>query len=110
MSDYNRNAPELIIKGEKWEDKNELRISVADRLIKAIGTNKKLTANARLLLIILLGQATSGFHISEQWILDRTGMTHQTYLNTKNRLIELGLISQKKYKNIIVNIDAIEGI
>ena len=42
MSDISRNAPELIILGEKWEANNEQRIAVADRLIKAIGTNKKL--------------------------------------------------------------------
>ena len=39
MSDISRNAPELIILGEKWEANNEQRIAVADRLIKAIGTN-----------------------------------------------------------------------
>ena len=69
MSDISRNAPELIILGEKWEANNEQRIAVADRLIKAIGTNKKLKANERLLLIILLGQAPQGFHVSEKWIL-----------------------------------------
>lgn len=108
MSDYSRNAPELIIKGEKWEVNNESRISVADRLIKAIGTNKQLKANDRLLLIILLGQAIEGFHPSEQWVLDRTGMSHKTYLECKKRLQQLKIIRCEDYKSIIVNIDAIE--
>jgi len=108
MSDISRNAPELIILGEKWEANNEQRIAVADRLIKAIGTNKKLKANERLLLIILLGQAPQGFHISEKWILDRTGMSHDTYLNCKKHLRELGYINYKEYDNITIDIEKIE--
>ena len=49
------NAPALYINGQKWKQQNEQRISVADRLLVAIGNKKGLTANDRLLLIILIG-------------------------------------------------------
>ena len=61
------NAPALYMRGKKWKQENEQRISVADRLLVAIGTTKGLTANDRLLLILLIGQTddvTKPFHPS----------------------------------------------
>lgn len=109
MSEFNRNAPELIINGEKWEVNNESRIAVADRLIKAIGSNKKLKANERLLLLVLLGQARHGFHVSEKWVLDRTGMSHDSYLRCRKHLEELQYLSYENYKNITLYIEKIEN-
>ena len=108
MSNTNRNAPELIIQGEKWIEENEQRISIAERLIKAIGTNKRLNANDRLLLIIFLGQK-SGFHPSEQWVIEHTGMSADTYHTAREKLNKLQYITFEKYKFIQLNIDKIIG-
>ena len=107
MTNSNRNAPELIIEGDKWVQEKEQRISVAERLIHAIGTNKKLNANDRLLLIIFLGQA-SGFHPSEQWIIEHTGMSADTYHSSREKLNKLNYITYEKYKFIKINIENIE--
>lgn len=107
MSDNVRNAPALYLKGEKWIEENEQRISVADRLMKAIGSNKKLNANDRLLLILFLGQA-NGFHPSERWVLERTGMSADTYHSCRKKLNKLGYIEYEQYKHIIININALE--
>lgn len=105
------NAPALYIKGAKWKEQNEQRISVADRLLVKIGTMKGLTANDRLLLILLVGQTndpTKPFHPSERWILDRTGMSHDTYLERRKKLVEKGILEIVDYVSITVRLDAFE--
>ena len=113
MGDYNKtNAPALYINGVKWQEPNEQRISVADRLLVAIGTKKGLTANDRLLLILLLGQTDNPakpFHPSEKWIRDRTGMSHDTYITRRKALAEKGILTLKEYESITINIDALEN-
>lgn len=104
------NAPALYIKGSKWKEQNEQRISVADRLLVAIGNKKGLTANDRLLLILLLGQTddpTNPFHPSEKWIRERTGMSHDTYIERRKSLAAKGIITFKEYESITINIDMI---
>ena len=103
-----KNAPQLIIEGDKWIEDNELRISVADRLITAIATNKNLTSNDRLLLIVLLGQAATGFYPAEKWVLNHTGMDKKTYHRCRQRLIEQGIMDFQEYKYMKIFIDNIE--
>jgi len=110
MANYG-NAPALYIKGQKWVEQNEQRISVADRLLVALGTKKGLTANDRLLLILLIGQTndpTKPFHPSEKWVRDRTGMSHDTYLERRKALAAKGIIELKEYESITINLNAIE--
>ena len=106
------NSPALYIKGSKWREQNEQRISVADRLLVALGNIKGLTANDRLLLILLIGQTndpTKPFHPSEKWIRDRTGMSHDTYISRRKILAEKGIIDFKEYDSITINLDKIES-
>ena len=105
------NAPALYMRGKKWKEGNEQRISVADRLLVAIGTTKGLTANDRLLLILLIGQTddvTKPFHPSEKWIRDRTGMSHDTYIERRKALAAKGIIEFKEYESITINLDYFE--
>lgn len=105
------NSPALYIRGNKWKEPNEQRISVADRLLVAIGTEKGLTANDRLLLILLIGQTddpTRPFHPSEKWIRDRTGMSHDTYISRRKALAEKGILDFKEYDSITVNLNYFE--
>ena len=105
------NAPALYIKGQKWQQKNEQRVSVADRIWKELGTMKGLTANDRLLLILLLGQTddkNNPFHPSEKWIRERTGMSHDTYIERRKKLAEKGLIDFKEYESMTVRLDIID--
>jgi len=106
------NAPALYIKGQKWKQQNEQRISVADRLLVAIGNKKGLTANDRLLLILFIGQTddpTRPFHPSEKWVRERTGMSHDTYLERRKNLIAKGIIEIKEYESITINLDSLEN-
>ena len=107
MSKTNRNAPELILVGGKWAEKNEIYLTLPDRIIKQIGTNANLTANERLLLMVLIGQAESGFHPSVQWILDRTGMSEKTYIRCRLSLIEKNIIETEDCVFIKINLDNI---
>ena len=106
------NAPALYIKGQKWKQQNEQRISIADRLLVAIGNKKGLTANDRLLLIVLIGQTddpTRPFHPSEKWIRDRTGMSHDTYIERRKSLAAKGIIDFKEYESITINLESLEN-
>lgn len=110
MSNTN-NAPALYIQGQKWIKENEQRISIADRLLVNIGSKKGLTANDRLLLLILIGQTndpTKPFHPSEKWIRDRTGMSHDTYIERRKSLVEKGIIEFKEYDSITINLNMLE--
>lgn len=107
MSSINRNAPKLKFSGgTKWKEENEQRLSIADRLFVALG-KLNLTANERLILIVLLGQK-EGFRPTEQFMLDRTGMSHQTYLASRKSLEKKGLITLLPYCEIIVRLDVID--
>lgn len=102
------NAPALYMRGRKWQEPNEQRISVADRLLVAIGTTKGLTANDRLLLIVLIGQTddpSKPFHPSEKWVRDRTGMSHDTYIERRKSLAEKGIIELREYESITINLN-----
>lgn len=92
MSGFNKNAPELILEGEKWAEQNENYATIPDRFFQKLGTRKDLTANERLLLLLFIGQAYEGFHPSRQWILERTGMNEKTYDRCRNNLVEKGII------------------
>lgn len=102
-----RNAPQLLLEGEKWIEENESRISIADRLLVAVGSRKDLTAYDKLLLLVLLGQSYSGFYPSEKWILDRTGMDKKTYHRCRQHLIESGIMEFEEYKYMKIFIDNI---
>lgn len=106
MGELSRNAPRLDFQGQKWIKDNEQRITVADRLLVSIG-KLNLTANERLILILLLGQK-EGFRPTETFVRERTGMTHQTYMNARKGLEEKCLIHCEPYKEIVILIDQIE--
>lgn len=106
MAVPNNQAPELKFTGHKWNSENEQRLSIADRLWVKLG-NKKLTANERLFLLVLLGQK-EGFHPSEKFITERTGFSHDTYITTRKKLSDKGFITILPYESITIHIDKID--
>lgn len=64
-------------------------------------------ASAQLRVMIVLLGTKPGFAISEEWILDRTGLKERSYLEARKALVNRGWITHTPYKKIVVNIDAI---
>lgn len=58
------------------------------------------------IMIVLLGTKPDSFSISEQWICDRTGLLHSSYINARKALINRGWLTLNKGE-LIVNIDTI---
>lgn len=57
-------------------------------------------------MLVLIG-TKPGFRISEQWILDRTGLQHASYINARKALVNRGWITLDAASAITVNFDVI---
>ena len=56
--------------------------------------------------MVLIG-TKEGFKVSEQWILDRTGLQHASYINARKALINKGWLSLEAANSITVNFNNI---
>lgn len=65
--------------------------------------------SAQLRIMIVLIGTKPGFKVSEQWILDRTGLQHASYITARKKLIEMGWLTLDAATTITVNINAIYG-
>lgn len=101
-----KQAPALNFNGEKNQtnSNNHYHIpqGLADIVFKELGN-----ASAQLRVMLVLIGTKPGFNISEQWILDRTGLQHASYLNARRALEQRGWLSLSAGKAIIVNFDTI---
>ena len=59
-------------------------------------------------MLVLIG-TKEGFGVSEQWLLDRTGINHSSYINARKALINRGWITLEPSKTIIINYDKIRS-
>jgi hypothetical protein len=59
-------------------------------------------------MLVLIG-TKPGFAISEQWILERTGLKHASYINARRDLCEMGWLTLDPSKTITVNFSVIHG-
>jgi hypothetical protein len=57
-------------------------------------------------MIVLVG-TKEGFHISDKWICDRTGLQHPSYIKARKALVERGWLTHDPAKGITININAI---
>lgn len=107
MANYNQ-APKL----HHNVDKNDL-IAACDNNFYAIPQilgdiiNHQLAhSSAQMRIMYVLIGTKEGFGLSEQWMLDRTGLTHSRYIEARNNLKKRGWIIHEK-GNITVDYAAI---
>lgn len=97
-------APVLIHNGSKKVGVQYYALSqqLMDIIFRELGN-----ASAQLRVMIVLIGTKPDFGVSQQWILDRTGLCERSYINARNELIKRGWISHVPCKSITVNFDAI---
>lgn len=110
MPNYNQ-APILKfdIPKEKGSNYYELPQKLMDKIFEQIGTS-----SAQLRIMIVLIGTKPGFAVSEQWMLERTGMSHSSYMKARKQLMDIGWITlekndSKNSNNIVVNFKTICG-
>ena len=97
-------APILIHNGSKKVGVQYYALSqqLMDIIFKELGN-----ASAQLRIMIVLIGTKPNFGVSQQWILDRTGLGERSYINARNELIKRGWLSHVPCQSITVNFDAI---
>lgn len=64
--------------------------------------------NELKIMVVLLGTLGDGsFRISEQWLLDRTGMEHSAYIRARKALVARGWLRHEEGQTITVDYDAL---
>ena len=100
----NYSAPKIIIDGQSLSQReSNWKMIYPREFFEAIGSDKRLTANARLYLIIVSSQS-SGFPMAEQTIKNLTGMSGATFDRTRKLLEELGYITINDRKETIIHL------
>lgn len=99
-------APKLHHSGEKMVSNQFYQIpqDIADIVFNELGN-----ASAQLRVMLVLIGTKEGYGVSEQWILDRTGINHSSYMTVRKALINRGWITLKPSEAIIVNYDNIRS-
>lgn len=98
-------APTLINKKPNTKNFYALNQDIMDIIFNKLSGKE---GNQIKLMSVLIG-TKSGFGISESWILERTGMSHASYIRARQALIEKGWLSLEN-KNIIINYSNIVGV
>lgn len=100
----NCSAPKIIIEGRPLSQReSNWKMIYPREFFEAISEDKRLTANARLYLIIVSSQS-NGFPMAEQTIKNLTGMGGTTFDRTRKLLEELGYITINDRKETIVHL------
>jgi hypothetical protein len=103
-------APILGFIGEKFEkDKQHYEIpqDIADIVFNEL---KDQSVKIRLMLVLI--GTKEGWGVSEDWLLQRTGISHSSYIRARKELIDKGWLSAGKIKDknvILIDFDAIRG-
>lgn len=105
-------APELKAVGSKQdaEGSNFYQIpqSVCDIVFTKLGSQ---AVGAMKLMIVLIGtKPNCGFRLSEDWLMQRTGIKSAKTLSTaRQKLVEMGWIEYEPYKYLTIRYDVILG-
>lgn len=102
-----KQAPTLKFNGDKKVSKDfyKLPYNIITPLFNELSGKE---GNLLKLMIVLLG-TQQGFKITQNWVLERTGMSKDAYYRARKKLEELGYITYNEEKNTItVNIDYIK--
>ena len=103
-------APILGFIGDKFEkDKQHYEIpqDVADIVFNEL---KDQSVKIRLMLVLI--GTKEGWGVSEDWLLQRTGISHSSYIRARKELIDKGWLSAGKVKDknvILVDFETIRG-
>ena len=98
-----KQAPTLVHEGKK----NDKQFYALPQNLMDIVFNELKDSSAQLRIMIVLIGTAPGFKVSEQWILDRTGLQHASYISARKKLVEKGWLKLDAATSITVNIDAI---
>lgn len=101
-----KQAPKLVFNGNKFNHSKgfyQIPQEAADKLF-----NEFARKPAYLRLMLVLIGTEPGFGLSVKWITERTGMTQQTYYNTREELEKLGWLTCEN-DQVIVNFDKLYG-
>lgn len=98
-------APVLKYDGAKNLGNNFYAIpqDIADIIFKELGNS-----SAQLRIMLVLIGTKPDFLVSEKWILERTGLSHGSYINARKALVEKGWITHIPNKEIVVNFNKIK--
>lgn len=104
-----RNAPILVVKGRKMGDDMEqpyyaIPQDMADILFSLLGDR-----SAQLRIMMVLCGTRPGFVLSEKWMLERTGLTHASYIRARKELSDEGWINYDPHRSITVDYNYIYG-
>lgn len=100
-------APVLEHNGEKKKAGTNEQFYLLPQGLMDIVFSSLGNASAQLRVMIVLLGTKPGFAVSEEWILDRTGLKERSYIEARKALVNRGWITHTAFKNIVVNIDAI---
>ena len=101
-----KQAPKLVFNGNKFNKIKgfyQIPQEAADRIFTEFARKP---AYLRLMLVLI--GTEPGFGLSVKWITERTGMTQQTYYNTRDELAEMGWLTCEN-NQVIVNFDKLYG-
>lgn len=101
-----KQAPKLVFNGCKFNETKgfyQIPQEAADRIFAKFARKP---AYLRLMLVLI--GTEPGFGLSVKWITERTGMTQQTYYNTRDELAEMGWLTCEN-NQVIVNFDKLYG-
>jgi len=76
------------------------------QLLGDIINHKLANSSAQMRIMYVLIGTKEGFGLSEQWMLDRTGLTHSRYIEARNNLKKRGWLIHKE-GSITINYAAI---
>lgn len=99
-------APTLEHNGEKSRVEKEqyyqIPQALADAVFSVLGNS-----SAQLRIMLVLIGTKPGFHISQKWILQRTGLKERSYIEARKALVARGWLKHLECDSIIVNLDKI---
>ena len=76
--------------------------ALADAVFSVLGNS-----SAQLRIMLVLIGTKPGFHISQKWILQRTGLKERSYIEARKALVARGWLKHLECDSIIVNLDKI---
>lgn len=99
-------APTLEYNGVKSRVEKEqyyqIPQALADAVFSVLGNS-----SAQLRIMLVLIGTKPGFHISQKWILQRTGLKERSYIEARKALVARGWLKHLECDSIIVNLDKI---
>lgn len=100
------HAPILKFNGTKERVKNEQFYKIPQSLADCI-FNTLRDSSAQIRIMMVLVGTKEGFGVSEKWIRDRTGISHESYNRARKELVKRNWLSHVKETSITVNYDEI---